>query len=312
MVFIASRAVLSPSITTVTLPGLSPTMTHGTIASWVKKPGDLLQVGDVLCEIETDKASVGYDIQEESVLAKILVPAQGPELKCGSPIALTVEDMAAYEAFLKMDPSSYAITTAPATATAAATPAAPSSSSSGSHAMVAVSTTKGPQRFSPAARHMLASQRMDPTPITGTAMHGVISKGDVILAINAGIVKANTVAATSQHSAATHASSAPVTSPAAGIATSTTNHHPSPSALAAPVQIPLVDPTGGQPVNARYTDIPNTNMLKIIEKRLTESKVGGGRITLPIIHQHTEITLSIIYQCTSTPITNTTYQNSLF
>ena len=272
MVFVASRAVFNPNITTVTLPGLSPTMTHGTIASWVKKPGDLLQVGDVLCEIETDKASVGYDIQDEGVLAKILVPAQGPELKCGSPIALTVEDMAAYEAFLKMDPSSYAIAAAPSAAatTTAATPAAPSSSS-GSQALAAVATTKGPQRFSPAARHMLASQRMDPSPITGTAMHGVISKGDVILAINAGIVKANTATGTSQHAASAHASSAPVTA-ASSPAGVTTNIHPSPSTLAAPVQIPLVDPTGGQPVNARYTDIPNTNMRKIIAKRLTESK----------------------------------------
>ena len=270
MAIVASRAVFAPNITTVTLPGLSPTMTHGTIASWVKKPGDLLQVGDVLCEIETDKASVGYDIQDEGVLAKILVPALGPELKCGSPIALTVEDMAAYEAFLKMDPSSYAIS-ATAAPTPAATPAAPSSSSV-SQTTAAVATSKGPQRFSPAARHMLQSQRMDPSSIVGTAMHGVISKGDVILAINAGTVKANT-AATSQHAVATSdASSAPGTGATSAAAVTTNIPSSSPSTFAAPVQIPLVDPTGGQPVNARFTDIPNTNMRKIIAKRLTESK----------------------------------------
>ncbi len=44
------------------MPSLSPTMTHGTISSWKKSPGDKLQAGDILCEIETDKASVGFEV----------------------------------------------------------------------------------------------------------------------------------------------------------------------------------------------------------------------------------------------------------
>jgi hypothetical protein len=50
------------SITTLPMPSLSPTMTHGTISSWNKAPGDILIAGDVLCDVETDKASVGFEV----------------------------------------------------------------------------------------------------------------------------------------------------------------------------------------------------------------------------------------------------------
>ena len=45
------------------MPSLSPTMTHGTISAWLKKPGDDMKAGDVLCDIETDKASVGFEVR---------------------------------------------------------------------------------------------------------------------------------------------------------------------------------------------------------------------------------------------------------
>ena len=45
------------------MPSLSPTMTHGTISAWLKKPGDDMKAGDVLCDIETDKASVGFEVK---------------------------------------------------------------------------------------------------------------------------------------------------------------------------------------------------------------------------------------------------------
>jgi pyruvate/2-oxoglutarate dehydrogenase complex dihydrolipoamide acyltransferase (E2) component len=50
------------SVSTVVLPSLSPTMTHGTVAEWKKQPGDLLRAGDILCDIDTDKASVGFEV----------------------------------------------------------------------------------------------------------------------------------------------------------------------------------------------------------------------------------------------------------
>jgi hypothetical protein len=49
-------------ILAVPLPSLSPTMTHGTISVWNKKPGDTLAPGDILCDVETDKASVGFEV----------------------------------------------------------------------------------------------------------------------------------------------------------------------------------------------------------------------------------------------------------
>lgn len=55
------------------MPSLSPTMTQGTIVQWLKKEGDTIAPGDVLCEIETDKAVVAFETEEEGVLAKILV-----------------------------------------------------------------------------------------------------------------------------------------------------------------------------------------------------------------------------------------------
>ena len=54
------------------MPALSPTMSEGTIAEWVKKEGDRVDVGDVVAEITTDKATVGYESQEEGYIAKIL------------------------------------------------------------------------------------------------------------------------------------------------------------------------------------------------------------------------------------------------
>lgn len=55
------------------MPSLSPTMTEGTIIKWLKEEGEAINPGDVLCDIQTDKAVVAMDIEEEGVLAKILV-----------------------------------------------------------------------------------------------------------------------------------------------------------------------------------------------------------------------------------------------
>lgn len=59
----------------ISLPALSPTMENGTIISWEKKEGDKLNEGDLLAEIETDKATMGFETPEEGYLAKIIIPA---------------------------------------------------------------------------------------------------------------------------------------------------------------------------------------------------------------------------------------------
>ncbi|EDO26585.1 predicted protein, partial [Nematostella vectensis] len=57
----------------VLMPALSPTMETGTIVSWLKKEGDTIEPGDALCEIETDKATLTLDTDEQGVLAKIVI-----------------------------------------------------------------------------------------------------------------------------------------------------------------------------------------------------------------------------------------------
>lgn len=65
------------------MPALSPTMTSGNIGAWHKKVGDALQAGDVLCDIETDKAQMDLEVQEDGFLAKILIQEGTKEAAVG-------------------------------------------------------------------------------------------------------------------------------------------------------------------------------------------------------------------------------------
>ena len=65
------------------MPVLSPTMTEGTIVKWHKKEGDSIQPGDMICEVQTDKAIVAMELEEECVLAKILVNEDSKNVKIG-------------------------------------------------------------------------------------------------------------------------------------------------------------------------------------------------------------------------------------
>lgn len=88
------------------MPALSPTMTAGNIGAWQKKPGDALGPGDVLVEIETDKAQMDFEFQEEGFLAKILKESGEKDVAVGNPIAVMVEeesDVAAFESFTVAD-----------------------------------------------------------------------------------------------------------------------------------------------------------------------------------------------------------------
>ncbi|KAL5340377.1 dihydrolipoamide acetyltransferase component of pyruvate dehydrogenase [Aspergillus crustosus] len=98
--FYASKSF--PSHTIISMPALSPTMTTGNIGVWQKKAGDGLQPGDVLVEIETDKAQMDFEFQEDGVLAKVLKETGEKDVAVGSPIAVLVEegtDVSAFESF---------------------------------------------------------------------------------------------------------------------------------------------------------------------------------------------------------------------
>ncbi|CAH1376956.1 hypothetical protein MTP99_018378 [Tenebrio molitor] len=116
-----------PAHTKVLLPALSPTMELGTIISWDKKEGDRLNEGDLLAEIETDKATMGFETPEEGYLAKILVPAGTKDVPIGKLVCIIVEkeaDIAAFKDF--KDDGSAAPKPAAAPAPSPAAPAAPS------------------------------------------------------------------------------------------------------------------------------------------------------------------------------------------
>lgn len=73
-----------PPHTVVTMPALSPTMTAGNIGTWQKKAGDSIAPGDVLVEIETDKAQMDFEFQEDGVLAKILKDSGEKDVAVGN------------------------------------------------------------------------------------------------------------------------------------------------------------------------------------------------------------------------------------
>ncbi|KAJ5008245.1 Dihydrolipoyllysine-residue acetyltransferase component of pyruvate dehydrogenase complex [Colletotrichum sp. SAR 10_66] len=100
----------------IKMPALSPTMTAGNIGAWQKKPGDSIAPGDVLVEIETDKAQMDFEFQEEGVIAKILKDAGEKDVAVGNPIAILVDegtDVAAFEGFTAADAGGDAAKPAP-------------------------------------------------------------------------------------------------------------------------------------------------------------------------------------------------------
>src|SRR5580765_5114614 len=72
----------------VLMPALSPTMTEGKIARWVKSEGDTVRAGDVLAEIETDKATMEVEAVDEGILAKIVIPEGTEHVQVNTPIAV--------------------------------------------------------------------------------------------------------------------------------------------------------------------------------------------------------------------------------
>ncbi|EKU20723.1 dihydrolipoyllysine-residue acetyltransferase component 1 of pyruvate dehydrogenase complex [Nannochloropsis gaditana CCMP526] len=83
LAFASRRLVVAGAVTRA---ALSPTMTHGNVAVWHKKEGDEIGPGDALCDIETDKATMAFEAQDEGAVAKILVEEGTSDIAVGSPI----------------------------------------------------------------------------------------------------------------------------------------------------------------------------------------------------------------------------------
>lgn len=116
-------ATLPEGVEPLAMPALSPTMTTGSISAWLKKEGEEIQAGEVLCQVETDKAVVDYEMTDDAVLAKIVRPVGSVDVPVGATLAFTVPDLDTYQSLL----SSGALSSISADEDAAAAPAAEAS-----------------------------------------------------------------------------------------------------------------------------------------------------------------------------------------
>jgi pyruvate dehydrogenase E2 component (dihydrolipoamide acetyltransferase) len=179
----------------VLMPALSPTMTEGKIARWLKAEGDSVKSGQVLCEIETDKATMEVEAVDEGTLAKIIVPGGTEGVKVNQPIAIIAgegEDVKAAAA------SGGGAAPAPR----AAAPAPVAAPQPGVAAPAPVAHSSGDRVFaSPLAKRMAEQGGLDLSKIKGSGPGGRIVKHDVEAAVSGGGAK---------KSAAPAAASAPV------------------------------------------------------------------------------------------------------
>ncbi|WP_170577649.1 pyruvate dehydrogenase complex dihydrolipoamide acetyltransferase [Ruegeria arenilitoris] len=225
--------------TEILMPALSPTMEEGTLAKWLVKEGDTVASGDLLAEIETDKATMEFEAVDEGTVGKILIPEGTEGVKVNTAIAVLLEDGESAD-----DIASTPIA-APAAAPAAAAgneAAAPAVSEAPASAPAAPAKADGGRIFaSPLARRIAAQKGLDLTQIAGSGPHGRIVKADVESATAA---------------PATAAASAPATAPAPA---------------AAPAG-PSADAVARMYEGREYEEVKLDGMRKTIAARLSEAK----------------------------------------
>ena len=222
--------------TEILMPALSPTMEEGTLAKWLVKEGDTVSSGDVMCEIETDKATMEFEAVDEGVIGKILIPEGTEGVKVNAAIAVLLED----------GETADDIGAAPAPKAAAPAEAAPVAQVEAPNvatAPAAPASADGTRLFaSPLARRIAAQKGLDLGQIKGSGPHGRIVKADV---------EGATQTAT----------------PEAAVA-------PAPAAqAAAPVASgPSADAIAKMYADREYEEISLNSMRKTIAARLTEAK----------------------------------------
>jgi pyruvate dehydrogenase E2 component (dihydrolipoamide acetyltransferase) len=224
----------------ILMPALSPTMTEGSLSKWIKSEGDVVESGDVLCEIETDKATMEVEAVDEGILGKILVPEGTEGVIVNSPIAVLLEEG---ESSGDISPG-----VLPATITAAVV-------SNNIHSLTAQTTEKTPitaqapsnRLFaSPLAKRIASQNGIDLEQVLGSGPYRRIIKTDVEAAI---ALRTGTAAPVITENLAV-----PVVSRTTATA--------------------LVDLTKNDLIFSlmpEFDETPHTNMRKMIAKRLTES-----------------------------------------
>ncbi|AVO38680.1 pyruvate dehydrogenase complex dihydrolipoamide acetyltransferase [Pukyongiella litopenaei] len=235
--------------TEILMPALSPTMEEGTLAKWLVKEGDTVNSGDLLAEIETDKATMEFEAVDEGVVGRILV-AEGTEgVKVNSPIAILVEegeepgDIAAAPSAAAAPEAAQADTAAeaaPAGGSEKAAPPAPAPAN-------APVQTGGARVFaSPLARRIAAEKGLDLGAVKGSGPHGRIVRADVEGAIAAPVAT-------------------PADAPAAAISEA-------PAPVAALAAGPSADMVARIYEDRNFDEVPLDGMRKTIAARLTEAK----------------------------------------
>ena len=246
----------------ILMPALSPTMEDGKLAKWMVKEGDSVQSGDVIAEIETDKATMEVEAVDEGVIGKILIGEGTEHVAVNKPIAVLLEEGEDASAITTASDASPA---APSSETE--TPAAPSAPPSPEPAAAAAPQPEAkpapaPQAApktngqagrvfaSPLARRLAQQGNIDISQITGTGPHGRVVKHDVEEALKSGVAPAP---ATAESTSAGQVMPARTTS-----ATSV-------PAMADEEILALYE-------SGSYETVPHDNMRRIIAERLTMAK----------------------------------------
>ncbi|WP_428696896.1 pyruvate dehydrogenase complex dihydrolipoamide acetyltransferase [Stappia sp.] len=241
----------------ILMPALSPTMEEGNLAKWLVKEGDTVSSGDVIAEIETDKATMEVEAVDEGTVGKILVAEGSEGVKVNEVIALLLEEGEDASALQGADaaPAPVPAQAKPeASAASAEQPAksqaasAPAADTAPAKAPPAPATAEGGRIFaSPLARRLASQNSLDLAAIGGSGPHGRIVKRDIDEALASGTGKA----------AAAPAAEAP-------------------KAASAPAPAMAKGPSSDQVLklfeDGSYELVPHDGMRKTIAKRLTESK----------------------------------------
>lgn len=248
--------------TEILMPALSPTMEEGTLAKWLVKEGDSVSSGDLLAEIETDKATMEFEAVDEGVIGKILVAEGTQNVAVNQPIAIllaegeSVGDIGASAS--APAPTSGAPASAPVAAPAGSPPAA----------RAAPVAADGSRIFaSPLARRIAANKGLDLKTLKGSGPHGRIVKADV--------------------EGATVAAAAP-----APVATSAAKAAPAPVAVPAGPSTDIVLRTYA---DRKFEEIALDGMRKTVAARLTEAKQ-----TIPHFYLRRDVRLDALLKFRST------------
>jgi pyruvate dehydrogenase E2 component (dihydrolipoamide acetyltransferase) len=225
----------------ILMPALSPTMEKGNLARWLKKEGDKVKSGDVLAEIETDKATMEVEAIDDGILAKIVVPDGTADVPVNDIIGLITEDGEDTAAIQTPEGSKKLASTAPATPEIAAPVPASASAAPALNGHARESHSNGRVFASPLARRIAEESGLDLVALAGSGPHGRIVERDVKRALAEG--------------------PKPLTRP-----------EPSPPARSAFVPGASDDATKALFEPGSYDEIVHDNMRKTIARRLAEAK----------------------------------------